>query len=42
MVEEVRHAFRLNRLLLDEVAGLEVGGTEVDGTGRPREPAGRP
>lgn len=37
VVEEVRHAFRLNRLLLDEVADLEV-----DGTARPRESAGRP
>jgi len=33
VVQEVRHAFRLNRLLLDEVAGLEVDGTEVHGTG---------
>ena len=37
VVEEVRHAFRLNRMLLDEVAALDV-----DGTARPRESAGRP
>ena len=47
VVEEVRQAFRLNRLLLDEVVALDIDGPglddpEHDSTTRCRESAGRP